>query len=443
MTSLDHYVPLSGDGYRTPTGEEIMANLRERLEPNTMAFPRPDSYPRYNPTNLRPNPSESSLPGRPGSAVSTIDGSTVRDKEDREENDETWRMRIRHFTWAFFTINMATGGIASVIDAIPFRFHGLYAIGYIFFVLNVLLFIANVSAISLRFGLYPKTFRASLTHPSESLFAPASIVGFGILLTNLSQYGMPSTNILQGLFWWSTQTFTISTMLPTWGLPIYPLLIVGPHAGILSRTAPPSAALSIIVGGSTLQGIGFIVSLMIYSAFIYRLMTQKLPQQALRPSMFVSVGPSAFTATALIIIGQNLERATSDDFMGGGKMAAFVLRIMANWVGIILWGVALWFFFVSVSAHYSCITKKDWGLNFTLSWFSFVFPNTALVLATLAVGSAFGSRSIQVLGTVMSVILIIVWAAVVGMMIRAIKLRQILWPEMGEDRVEGGFRQDM
>ena len=90
---------------------------------------------------------------------------------------------------------------------------------------------------------------------------------------------------------WSTASFTIREMTPVWIFPAYPLLIIGPHAGVLSIALSQKKAFSIIVGGFTLQGIGFMVSLMIYSAFIYRLMTQKLPQEATRPGMFVSVGP--------------------------------------------------------------------------------------------------------------------------------------------------------
>lgn len=75
-----------------------------------------------------------------------------------------------------------------------------------------------------------------------------------------------------------------------------------------------------------------------------------------------------------------------------------------------------------------------------MTWFSFVFPNTALVTATFAVGKAFGSRAIQTIGCVMAPILILVWFFVFGMMIWAIFLKQILWPQKGEDKDEGGFK---
>lgn len=40
-----------------------------------------------------------------------------------------------------------------------------------------------------RFYYYPYTFKASFLHPTESLFVPASVVSFGTILVNISQYG--------------------------------------------------------------------------------------------------------------------------------------------------------------------------------------------------------------------------------------------------------------
>ena len=137
---------------------------------------------------------------------------------------------------------------------------------------------------------------------------------------------------------WSTQTFTISQMTPVWIFPAYPLLIIGPHAGVLSANLSPSRALDIIVGGFTIQGIGFMVSMMIYSAFIYRLMTQKLPKESLRPGMFVSVGPSGFTVTGVINMAQSAQKALPTDFMGDGPLTASILKVVANWMGLWLWG---------------------------------------------------------------------------------------------------------
>ncbi|KAL8723767.1 MAG: hypothetical protein Q9225_000062 [Loekoesia sp. 1 TL-2023] len=345
--------------------------------------------------------------------------------------------------------------------AVPFRFRGLEVIGVIFFLFNLVLFIFNVSMISLRFYTFPETFRASYMHPSERLFLPAAVVSFGTVLINISQYGLTKagpwlSHAVLVLFWidaalavlassgiyllmWSTKSFTVEQMTPIWIFPAYPLLIIGPHASILCKTLNPEQALNIIIGGFTLQGIGFLVAFMIYASFIYRLMTQKLPQASARPGMFVSVGPSGFTVAGVLGMADSLSRNVDKDFMGDGQMASMILKIVANWTCLWIWGLALWFFFVSVGAHWSCVHPKG-GIAFGMTWFSFIFPNTALITATFAVGKAFQSRAIQIIGCVMTVCLVVAWCMVFGMMIRAIKLKQILWPQKGEDKDEGGFK---
>ena len=228
-------------------------------------------------------------------------------------------------------------------------------------------------------------------------------------------------------------------MTPIWIFPAYPLLIIGPHASILCKTLNPEQALNIIIGGFTLQGIGFLVAFMIYSSFIYRLMTQKLPQASARPGMFVSVGPSGFTVAGVLGMAESLSRNVGKDFMGDGQLASMIVKVIASWACLWIWGLALWFFFVSVGAHWSC-ARHNGGIAFGMTWFSFIFPNTALITATFAVGKAFQSKAIQVIGCVMTIFLLIAWVLVFGMMIRAIKVKQILWPQKGEDKDEGGFK---
>ena len=44
-------------------------------------------------------------------------------------------------------------------------------------------------------------------------------------------------------------------MTPIWIFPACPLLIIGPHAGVLCKTLKPSQALDIIIGGYTEHGL--------------------------------------------------------------------------------------------------------------------------------------------------------------------------------------------
>ena len=200
------------DGYRTPTIEDVEAFARagsrlRHLEGNSSYFPTAAAF-------------QSVLHDRNKSVAGQ--GKEAEQEEEAIPKILTWRQRLRHFTWSFFTLSMATGGIANVIYSskllIPCRsrpsntdrnkflsgFHGLYAIGCIFFLGNIIIYIATIALIATRFVLYPDTFRSSIIHPSESLFVGASIVGFGTILLNISQYGLERTGV-----WLNTTVFVL------------------------------------------------------------------------------------------------------------------------------------------------------------------------------------------------------------------------------------------
>ena len=154
--------------------------------------------------------------------------------------------------------------------------------------------------------------------------------------------------------------------------------------------------------------------------------------------MFVSVGPAAFTVAGTLGMAEGAQQALPAGFMGNEMIAAIIIKVVAAYMSLWIWGLAFWFFFISVGAHWSCV--KHGRMTFTMTWFSYVFPNTALITSTFAIGRAFDSNAIRIIGCVMTPILIVVWIGVIGMMIRAIYLKQILWPQKGEDRDEGGFK---
>ncbi|RFU24183.1 hypothetical protein B7463_g12156, partial [Scytalidium lignicola] len=290
------------------------------------------------------------------------------------------RDRIVCYTWTWFTMNMATGGIANVLHA-------------------------------------------------------------STILINITQYGIPQAGewlvrTMQVLFWvyaalsilassgmylllWSTQTFPIHNMTPIWVFPAYPLLLIAPLAANLIDNCPDAAAaarinsLSIVFGAVCVQGTGFLVSLMIYSAFIYRLMTQKLPRETTRPGIFVSVGPSGFTVAGLVNIGNTLMSKVMPNGYLGHQESAFFLKLISDLVGLWLWGWCVWFFIVSVGAHWQVMRPHhpQYHIQFDMTWFSFVFPNTALVTATLAIGRSFDAQAIKIVGTVLAGMLVVLWIA--------------------------------
>lgn len=177
------------------------------------------------------------------------------------------------------------------------------------------------------------------------------------------------------LILWSTLVFPIHTMTPVWVFPAYPLLITAPFAGNLLNAAVKSDmmqqidGLPIAMAAVAVQGMGFSLSFMVLSAFVYRLMTQKLPRDTQRPGVFISVGPSGFTtagigeslcvsacpssfvtqltllSTIIVQLGGLAAEFLPDDFMMPGMTshAVFILKLMSGMIGLWLWGLSIWY----------------------------------------------------------------------------------------------------
>lgn len=73
--------------------------------------------------------------------------------------------------------------------------------------------------------------------------------------------------------------------------------------------------------------------------------------------------------------------------------------------------------------------RPERTMPFQMTWWSFVFPNTALVTATLALAAALGSEGLRITGCVMAAGLIVVWLLVFATMLRCLWNRQLLWPK--------------
>lgn len=365
------------------------------------------------------------------------------------------RDRIACHQWTWFAMTMATGGLANVLHSLSYRGPWLDGVGVAIFLFNICLFIMNCVLISIRFHLRPGSFMNAFTDQTESLFIPSFFVSITVIMINTCQYGIPNTGpwllrTMEAMFWinvalsvatsatiylilWSTMIFPIHMMTPIWVFPAYPLLLNGPFAATLIAAAAETQqslalnSLAVAFCAIAVQGAGCLIALMISAAFIYRLMTQKLPRDMQRPGVFISVGPYAFTVVGIVQLGSHADFILPPNFMGTDQ-AVPIVRIMSVMVGLWLWGLSLWFFLVSVGSFWKYY-KPDRKMPFQMTWWSFVFPNTALITATEAMAKALDSSGLKVLSCVLAGCLVIVWAGVFYAMLSCLRHRKLLWPK--------------
>ncbi|KAF2269058.1 hypothetical protein CC78DRAFT_454101 [Lojkania enalia] len=364
------------------------------------------------------------------------------------------RERFHHFTWAWFTMTMSTGGISNLLGAQPHSFSGLRTIGAVVFIVFIVMLAFNCSMITFRFISLRKSLQKSLTHPTESLFFACSWLSFAVLLLNMQNYGVPSCGewlivTLRVLFWaYVALTFivavaqyfilfqggkngkhmTLHSMTPAWILPVFPNMLAGTIASSIGSSQPPAYRFPILVAGVACQGLGFLISLIMTGLFLYRLMVNGLPHPRLRPGIFMAVGPPSFTSLAFIGMANNLPREYT--YFVKDAIAVDVLQTLALVISVSLWFFGFFFFCIAVVA---CMAKAS-EMSFSLVYWAFIFPNTGFTMATIEIGNQLESEGIRWVATAMTILLVVVWVCNIIMQIRAIIYRRMLWPGEDEDR---------
>ncbi|KXJ89064.1 voltage-dependent anion channel [Microdochium bolleyi] len=358
------------------------------------------------------------------------------------------KQRLHHFTWAWFTTTMSAGGLSLLIFAQPFQFPGLRQIGLAVYIINLVIFAILNACLIGRFIIHTGDLSKSLTHPREGFFVPTYFLSIATLITSTQRYAIPDNDInlvwaIKTAYWgyvaitlmlaigqfsyvFSAHSFGLHTMMPTWILPIFPVMLSGTIASIIAETQPAIDALPIIVAGLTCQGLGISVAFMMYAHMIGRLMQAGLPNREHRPGLYMNVGPPAFTATAVIGMANGLP----DDFdmMVAGISAKPLIQVWALVTGIFLWALALWWFGVATIAVIRSPPKY-----FHLGWWAMVFPNTGWILSTIAIGKALNSNGVLYAATGMSVVLLIMFFFVGYHLVRAVMIQDIMYPGRDED----------
>lgn len=314
-------------------------------------------------------------------------------KRDPAQPYMPFAQRIRHFTWAWYTLTMATGGIATLLSIQPHAFPGLITIGAIFYVLNLFLFFGISATMVLRFTKFSGSFKASITHEREGLFLGPFFLSIATIITGTQKYVIQAYEadhpnrawavtsiavafwaytfvtfclaVFQYSFLFCCHTYKLTGWMPSWLLPIFPVMLAGTIASVIAADQPVASRMPIITAGLGCQGLGFTVAILMYAHYIGRLMQVGYPGREHRGAMFIAVGPPSFTCLALI----GMANALPDDFdlQGDGLVDAKVLKTMALVVALFLWVLAMWFFMITVVA-----VIHQWALYFHLGWWAMV-----------------------------------------------------------------------
>ncbi|KIS66982.1 uncharacterized protein UMAG_05764 [Mycosarcoma maydis] len=369
--------------------------------------------------------------------------------------------RLEHMTFAWFTSCMSLGGIANLLMARIFDSDIAFGIGAVLFAVNVCYLIALFSLQIVRYTMTPASLLYTLSHPIECCFVPTALLACATAIIGLSNVAGNNSGkawevVLRVLFWiyfvasiivslvcytflFSRAEQSLHHMNPAWVLPIFPAMLCGTIASSVVPMQSPSAALAIAVCGLTCQGLGFIVSIMMYAVLLLRLMTHSYPPSRARPGLFMNVGPPAFTIICLLGLSSEMQRILPalSSSVSLPANSYEILSVTALAASVLLWSLSAWFYLFTVASLIDVmLSKKKRGeMEFILAWWACVFPVSGFVLATQELGEAFNSTAINVVAQCMLVWLVIVFVMVAVMHARAVIRGTIMKDGVDEDRV--------
>ncbi|KAI0877161.1 sulfite transporter Ssu1 [Hypoxylon argillaceum] len=341
-----------------------------------------------------------------------------------------WRRVVINFTPSWFSVTMGTGIVSILLHNLPYNAVWLYWISVGLFGLNVAIF-ALFSVISiLRYLLFPGIWIAMLNHSVQSLFLGTIPMGLATIINMIIFVIVPAWGdwavILAWALWWVDVVLAIatnfylpfvimykhesrlSTMTAAWLLPIVATIVSAASGAIVASVLPNKEhAIWTITICYILWGCGVPLAMFTMVIYFQRLTIYKLPPREVIVSVFLPIGPLGQGAFGIMQLGKDALAIFGDkEYIPAAPMAGQILYTAGILIALIMWGFGLvWLFFAVASISQS-------RFPFNLGWWGFTFPLGVYSVATITLAKELPSLFFKVLGTVLSLIVVVLWIAV-------------------------------
>jgi len=195
-------------------------------------------------------------------------------------------------------------------------------------------------------------------------------------------------------------------MTAAWLLPIIPTVVTAATGSVVAEVlANDSHTLLTILVSYILWGTGVSLSMIMLVIYFQRLTFHKLPPRFVVATTVLPMGPlgqGAFGIMQLGLVSRNLFPRIN--FLS--PIAGEGFYIIGTLIALILWGFALiWLWF-------AIATLCRGPFPFNLGWWAFIFPVGVFACATILFGREFDSIVFHILGTIISICVIVSWVIV-------------------------------
>ncbi|KAL0259313.1 Plasma membrane sulfite pump involved in sulfite metabolism [Diplodia seriata] len=353
-----------------------------------------------------------------------------------------WRKIVRNFTPSWFSVNMGTGIVSILLHNLPYNGAWLYWISVALFAVNVLLFVVFLAISTLRYVLYPSIWIAMINHPAQSLFLGTFPMGLATIINMtvfvcVPAWGDGAARLAWGL-WWIDAALSLATcmylpfaimslhggtelrtMTAAWLLPIVSPIVAAATGGIVAEALPDAHhAATTVVASYVLWGTGVPLALVVLVIYFHRLTIHKLPAREVIVSVFLPLGPLGQGGFAIMQLGKVARavfpvtgtlggEAAGDKALSLASTAGDVLYVAGWLLAVVMWGFGLVWLFFALATISRCAR-----FPFNMGWWGFTFPLGVFTVSTVTIGKELPSPFFTVLGTVLSVVVTLLWMGV-------------------------------
>ena len=344
-------------------------------------------------------------------------------------SSDAWRLRqaVRHFGPNWFAATMGTGVVALILGhftALP----PLYQAGRALWLVNMLLFALFTALYAAHWVLHRETARGIARHPVMSMALGTipmglATIGNGFVLFGPDLLGPAAIAIARGIWWldgllalgcglgvpflmMTRQTHSHAQMTGVWLLPLVAAEVAAVSGLLLASHLPVADQSGVLLTSLVLWACSVPLALGLVAVLLLRLIVHGLPPVGVAASCWLALGPVGTGALGMVLFSQVAPGA-----LAGGALAplAPAMAGASLLLGTLLWGYGLWWVGLAtlISARY-CAGP----VPFNLGWWAYVFPLGVFTLATLALAESWGNATLEQIGLVLVVVLLLSWLTV-------------------------------
>jgi tellurite resistance protein TehA-like permease len=211
-------------------------------------------------------------------------------------------------------------------------------------------------------------------------------------------------------------------MASAWLLPIVSSVVAAASGGIVSNALvpySPSLARSTIIVSYVVWGTGVPPAMFIITLWIYRSAIHGLPAAAALPSVFLPLGPCGQGSFGIVLLGKVTRNLAYNHDLGFSVVSGESARNIADAIyagglvtGLIFWGLGLmWYVLASAFFIEHCVRNRSYvgAKSFSIGFTALTFPIGVWATATTELAAELDSPAFKIIGTVVSIQVVLNW----------------------------------